>query len=150
MATPISAPSARNLLDTVSANDNFSTFRKALHTAGLGDALRAVGPLTVFAPTDAAFALLPNGRLDALMLPENKPELISILNYHMIKGRKSAADVGKWVTAHTIHGQSAPVSLHDGHVSIDGAGLTLADIESSNGMLHGIDKVNLPTTKTLQ
>lgn len=144
MATPISALSARNLLDTVSANDTFSTFRKAVSKAGLGDALRAPGPFTVFAPTDAAFALLPNGRLDALMLPENKPELISILNYHIIKGRKSAADVGKWVTAHTINGQSAPVHLHDGQVRFDGAALTHVDIESSNGMLHGIDKVNLP------
>ncbi|MEO8011214.1 MAG: fasciclin domain-containing protein [Dokdonella sp.] len=149
MATPTSTPAARNLVDTVSANDNFSTFRKALSTAGLVDALRAPGPFTVFAPTDAAFALLPNGRLDALMQPENKPELISIINYHIIKGRKSAADVGKWVTAHTINGQSAPVRLHDGQVSIDGAGVTHADIASSNGMLHGIDKVNLPKS-TLQ
>ncbi len=145
MTTPnTTSGTNKNLLDTVSTNDQFSTFKKAVETAGLSDTLRSVGPYTVFAPTNAAFANLPTGKLDSLLQPANKPELLSILNYHFLKGQKNAADIGKWDSARTVHGQSAPIKMVDGKVSIDGANVSLPDIGSSNGMLHGIDKVNIP------
>lgn len=139
-------PSATlNLLDTAMANGSFKTFGTAVEKAGLGDTLRGAGPFTVFAPTDAAFKQLPEGKLDMLLKPENKAELASILNYHIVNGRRSASDVGKWDNARTINGQPAPIKMTDGKVSIDGAHVTSADIDSSNGVIHGIDKVNLPS-----
>lgn len=140
-------PSTRNVLDTAAANGSFKTFGIAVEKAGLAEKLRGPGPFTIFAPTDAAFEKLPAGRLDTLLKPENKAELASILNYHVISGRKSADEVGKWEKAMTVNGQSAPIKLSDGKVSIDGAKVTTADIASSNGVLHGIDKVNMPVTK---
>lgn len=139
------AAGSLNLVDTVAANDSFKTFGNALRKSGMNDVLRGTGPFTVFAPTDAAFAKLPAGQLDRLMKPENKEELASLVNYHVVKGRKLMSDIGKWDSARTVNGQSAPIKLADGKVSIDGAQITSADIGSCNGVLHGIDKVNIPT-----
>lgn len=141
------SPSTLNVLDTAAANGTFKTFGTAVEKAGLSDTLRGAGPFTVFAPTDAAFEQLPAGRLETLFKPENKAELTSILNYHVLNGRKSAADVGKWDAAKTVNGQSAPIKMTEGKVSIDGAQVTSADIGSSNGVIHGIDKVIMPATK---
>ena len=135
----------KNLVDTAAANGSFKTFGKAIEHAGMSDTLRGEGPFTVFAPTDAAFDKLPSGKLDNLFKPENKEELVSLLNYHVVSGRKSVADVGKWEAARTVNGQSAPITLANDKVSIDGAQVTSADIASSNGVIHGIDKVNIPT-----
>lgn len=143
--TPNAAPNSRNLLDTAAANGSFKTFGKAIEQAGMSDTLRGTGPFTVFAPTDAAFDKLPAGKLDNLLKPENKQELVSLLNYHVVNGRKSVADIGKWEAARTVNGQSAPIKLANDKVSIDGAMVTAADINSSNGVIHGIDKVNIPT-----
>lgn len=139
------SPSTLNVLDTAAANGSFKTFGTAVEKAGMAETLRGPGPFTVFAPTDAAFEQLPAGRLETLFKPENKAELTSILNYHVLSGHKSAEDIGKWGKARTVNGQSAPVKLTDGKVSIDGAQVTSADIESSNGVIHGIDKVNMPS-----
>jgi uncharacterized surface protein with fasciclin (FAS1) repeats len=136
---------SKNIVDAAAANGSFSTFSKALRQAGLADGLRGTGPFTVFAPTDAAFAKLPAGKLDELMKPENKGELISILNYHVVAGRSSAEDVGKLKTTLTVNGASAPIQASGKDVSIDGALLTSRDIASSNGVIHGIDKVNIPS-----
>lgn len=138
-------PSTSNLVDTAAANGSFKTFGKAIEQAGMTDTLRGVGPFTLFAPTDAAFDKLPAGQLDKLLKPENKGELVSLLNYHVINGRKTLADIGKWQEAKTANGQSAPIKMTDGKVSIDGALVTTGDIGSSNGVIHGIDKVNVPT-----
>lgn len=140
-----STPSTRDLIDTAAANGSFKTFGKAIQQAGMTDVLRGEGPFTVFAPTDAAFDKLPAGKLDTLLKPENKEELVSLLNYHVIRGRKSTSDLGKWEQAKMLNGQSAPIKLVDRRVSIDGAQVTSADIASSNGVIHGIDKVNIPT-----
>ena len=137
--------SSKNILETAAAKGSFKTFGKAIERAGMSDTLRGVGPFTVFAPTDAAFDKLPAGKLETLFKPENKEELVSLLNYHVVNGRKSMADVGKWEAARTINGQSAPIKMTDDKVSIDGALVTSADIASSNGVIHGIDKVNVPT-----
>ena len=135
----------KNLVDTAAANGSFTIFGKALERAGMGDTLRGTGPFTVFAPTDAAFDKLPTGTLDNLLKQENKDELVSLLNYHVVSGRKLAADIGKWDAARTVNGQSAPITMDKGKVSIDGALVTSADIGASNGILHAIDKVNIPT-----
>ena len=135
----------KNLVDTAAANGSFKTFGKAIERAGMSDILRGVGPFTIFAPTDAAFEQMPTGKLDELFKDENKEELVSLLNYHVVSGRKPIADVGKWEAAKTVNGQSAPITMIKDKVSIDGALVTSADIGSSNGILHGIDKVNVPT-----
>ena len=147
MSTPSinTTPSSKNLLDTAAANGSFKTFGKAIERAGLGETLRGAGPFTIFAPTDAAFDKLPAGKLETLFKPENKEELVSLLNYHVVSGRKHVADVGKWDSAKMLSGQSAPIKLTDNKVRIDGALVTSADIDSSNGVIHGIDKVNIPT-----
>jgi uncharacterized surface protein with fasciclin (FAS1) repeats len=140
--------SAPNLLDAAVANGTFKTFTRAVDKAGLSETLKGPGLFTVFAPTDAAFAKLPAERLESLFKPENKAELVSILNYHMVNGRKMAADVGKWESARTVNGQPAPIKLSGEKLWIDGAQITGADIASSNGVIHGIDKVNFPTLAT--
>jgi len=145
MNTVTNIPNSKNLVDTAAANGSFKTFGKALDRAGMTETLRGAGPFTVFAPTDAAFEKLPAGKLESLFKPENKEELVSLLNYHVVSGRKTTADVGKWEAARTVNGQSAPIILKDDQLSIDGALVTSADIGSSNGLIHGIDKVNMPT-----
>jgi len=145
MSTMTNNNNTKNLVDTAAANGSFKTFGKAIERAGMSETLRGDGPFTVFAPTDAAFEKLPSGKLDNLFKPENKEELVSLLNYHVVSGRKSVADIGKWEAARTVNGQSAPITLANDKVSIDGAQVTSADIASSNGVIHGIDKVNIPT-----
>ncbi|HEY1137248.1 MAG TPA: fasciclin domain-containing protein [Xanthomonadaceae bacterium] len=135
---------ALNVLDTAAANGSFKTFGIAVEKAGLSEKLRGPGPFTIFAPTDEAFKQLPAGRMDTLFKPENKEELTSLVNYHVVSGRKSAEEIGKWENAKTVGGQSAPILMKEGKVSIDGAHVTSADIASSNGVIHGIDKVNMP------
>jgi len=145
MNTVTSTVNTKNLVDTAAANGSFKTFGKAIERAGMSDTLRGVGPFTIFAPTDAAFDKLPSGKLDNLFKPENKDELVSLLNYHVVSGRKLVADIGKWEAAKTVNGQSAPITMTKDKVSIDGALVTSADIGSSNGIIHAIDKVNIPT-----
>ncbi len=134
-----------NLVETVASQDSFSIFGKALNAAGLADTLKGAGPYTVFAPTDAAFRKLPAGKLDNWLKPENKAELISIINYHVSPGRVLAADVGKLRETKTVQGQSAKIKMHGDKVMIDGANVTLTDIGSSNGVIHAIDTVLVPT-----
>ena len=137
----------KNLLDTVANMGDYKTFGKAVAQSGLSETLNGQGPYTLFVPTDAAFSKLPSGQLDRLMKPENKDELASVLNYHVVNGRRSKADVGKWEAARTVNGQPAPIRSQGDSVSIDGAQINIADIASSNGVIHGIDKVNIPTAK---
>lgn len=141
-------PSRLNLVDTVAANDSFKIFSQAIDKASLSDTLRGPGPFTVFAPTDAAFEQLPDGKLEHLFKPENKEELAGVLSYHVLKGHKSSAEIKKWNAAKMIQGQSVPITLADGTVRIDGAKVVVADVASSNGVIHGIDKVNIPAAAT--
>lgn len=137
---------AKNLLDTVAADPSYSTFAAVVAKADLGATLSGLGPYTVFAPTNAAFEQLPAGQLDSLFKPENRQELVALVNYHVIKGRKKVADIGKWPTANMANGQTATVTLENGRIMIGGAQVIDADIATSNGLMHGIDKVNLPGT----
>ncbi|MES5814760.1 fasciclin domain-containing protein [Pseudoxanthomonas sp. Soil82] len=136
-----------DILATFAQKGTFKTFASAVEKAGLTDMLGSPGPFTVFAPTDDAFAKMPAGKLDELFKPDNKEELAALVNYHLVKGRKSAVEVGRWEAARTVHGQNAPIQLSRGNLTIDGANVTSQDLESSNGVIHGIDKVNLPRSK---
>lgn len=136
---------SKNLVDTAAAQGSFKTFGKALSAAGLNETLKGHGPYTVFAPTDAAFDKLPSGKLETWLKPENKAELISILNYHVSPGRVLAADVGKLHETKTVQGQSAKIKMNGEKVMINDANVTLTDITSSNGVIHAIDTVLRPT-----
>lgn len=138
----------QNVPGTLDNNQDFGTFINAIDKAGLKDSLNGAALHTVFAPTNAAFAKLPSGTLDRLFKPENKDELVALVNYHVVTGSKSSADVGKWRAARTVQGQPAPIVLADGKLSIDGAQVTRADIPARNGVIHAIDKVNIPSAKT--
>jgi uncharacterized surface protein with fasciclin (FAS1) repeats len=136
---------SKDLVDTAAADGHFTTFGKALEHCGLNETLRGPGPFTIFAPTDEAFARLPADELEALFKPENKPRLRALMDYHMLSGQKSIAELGRWDAARTMQGQMTSITLApDQQVHIDGALVTTADIGSSNGMIHGIDKVNEP------
>lgn len=137
-------PTSLDLVDTAAANGTLNTFGRAVQLAGMEETLRTAGPFTLFAPTDTAFEQLPPGKLNSLFEPANKAELISVINYHVLKGRRSTADVANWKAASTVHGQSAPVQNSQGKVVIDGANITASDIQTSNGIIHTIDKVNIP------
>ena len=141
LATPLRAG---DIVDTAIAAGQFNTLAKAVQAAGLVDALKAEGPLTVFAPTDEAFAKLPAGTLESLLKPENKDKLTAILTYHVVSGKVMAADVVKIKSAKTLNGQAAPIKTANGGVTVGGAKVVKTDIETSNGVIHVIDSVMLP------
>ncbi len=135
-----------DIVDTAVKAGSFNTLVAAVQAAGLADTLKGEGPFTVFAPTDEAFAALPEGTVESLLLPENKDQLISILTYHVIPGKVMAADVmNKKLEVTTVQGSMASVNALAGtSVMIDGANVVTADIEASNGVIHVIDAVILP------
>ena len=144
-ATPeatVEATSPGTVVDVAIATDGFATLVAAITAAGLGETLSGTGPFTVFAPTDDAFAALPAGVLDALLLPENKDVLIKILTYHVVSGMVMAADVTDGDVA-TVEGQTVALSTADG-VTVNGAKVIIADVAASNGVIHAIDQVILP------
>lgn len=142
VTSTVRADTKLDIVDTAVAAGNFNTLAKALIEAGLVDTLKGKGPFTVFAPTDEAFAKLPKGTLEALL--KDKKKLSAILTYHVIAGSVKAAGAAKLKTAKTVNGQSLKVSAKGGVVMIDDAKVTQADIETSNGVIHVIDKVMLP------
>jgi uncharacterized surface protein with fasciclin (FAS1) repeats len=146
LAVPALADEKKDIVDTAAGADKFKTLVAAVKAAGLVETLKGEGPFTVLAPTDEAFAKLPEGTLDSLLKPENKDKLVAILKYHVIPSKAMAADVvqldGKEVK--TAEGSSAKVSVKDGTVSIGDAKVIKTDIECTNGVIHVIDKVLLP------
>ena len=130
------------IVDVASANSDFSTLVAAVAAADLVETLSSEGPFTVFAPTNEAFAALPAGVLDALLLPENKATLVKILTYHVVSGTVYAADVADGAVA-TVEGQSITLSTKDG-VSVNNAKVVIADVMADNGVIHAIDAVILP------
>ncbi len=134
-----------DIVDVAASNGNFNTLVAAVQAAGLEDTLRSEGPFTVFAPTDAAFAALPAGTVEDLLLPENKDKLAGILTYHVIPGAVMAADVsGASTDVTTVNGALLTVDGTGDGVVVGGANVTAADIKASNGVIHVIDKVLLP------
>lgn len=138
-----SAPaSAGTIVDIAAGADNLTTLVAAVTAADLVGTLQGPGPFTVFAPTDEAFAALPAGLLDALLLPENKDTLAKILTYHVVPSEVMAADVTDGDVA-TVEGQSVTLSTADG-VTVNGAKVVQADVVADNGVVHVIDAVLLP------
>ena len=136
--------STQDIVDTAVAAGQFKTLAAALGAAGLVDTLKGVGPFTVFAPTDAAFAKLPEGTVATLLKPENKGKLAAILTYHVVPGKVMAADVVKLTEAKTVQGKAAKIKVEGGTVMIDGAKVVKTDIPCANGVIHVIDAVILP------
>jgi len=134
----------KDIVDTAAGAGNFSTLLAAAEAAGLVDTLKSEGPFTVFAPTDDAFAALPEGTVESLLLPENKDKLAAVLTYHVVPGKVMSGDIaGAETTATTVQGQELNINATDG-VMINDAMVTSADIGTSNGVIHVIDKVLLP------
>ena len=138
------AAQAADIVDTAVAADDFNTLVAAVQAAGLVDTLKGEGPFTVFAPTDEAFAALPEGTVESLLEPENRDQLVAILTYHVVPGRVLAADVVGLDSAETVQGQSIDIEVSGDAVMVDGATVVATDIETDNGVIHVIDQVILP------
>ena len=131
-----------NIVETAVAAGTFTTLAAALEAADLVDVLQGDGPFTVFAPTDAAFAKLPAGTVEALLA--DKEALIRVLTYHVVAGKVMASDVVGLSTAETVAGISAPIEVKMGKVYVAGAEVSDIDVAASNGVIHIIDSVMLP------
>ena len=133
-----------DIVDTAVAAGSFSTLVAAVTAAGLVETLKGDGPFTVFAPSDDAFAKLPAGTVDDLVKPENKDKLTAILTLHVLSGAVHAADIaGKTLHPASVNGEALDVDGTNG-VTVNGAKVTSADIECTNGVIHVIDTVLLP------
>ena len=137
-------PSTKDIIDTAIEAGSFKTLAAALGAAELVETLKGDGPFTVFAPTDEAFAALPAGTVESLLKPENKAKLAAVLTYHVVPGRVYAADAIKAGQAKTVQGSKVTITAKDGTVTVDGANVVSADIDSTNGVIHVIDRVILP------
>ena len=130
-----------DIVDVAVSAGTFKTLVAAVKAAGLVETLKGKGPFTVFAPSDDAFAKLPKGTVEGLLA--DLPRLKSVLTYHLVAGRVSAADVMKLTTAKTVQGQSVTFQTNGG-VKVNGANVVTADVQADNGIIHVIDTVILP------
>jgi len=138
-----SAATAADIVDTAIAG-KFNTLVVAVKAAGLVDTLKGPGPFTVFAPTDEAFAKLPEGALEDLLKPENKAKLQSVLTYHVVPGKVMSRDAVKLNSAKSAQGSSIKIKAMDNGLMVNDAHVVKADIAASNGVIHVIDMVILP------
>ncbi len=145
MATSLPAQAQdADIVDTAVAAGSFETLVAAVQAADLVDTLKGDGPFTVFAPTDAAFAALPEGTVENLLKPENKDQLVAVLTYHVIPGKVMSSDIaGKEMMVATVNGAEVDVNATSG-VMVNQANVVTADVEASNGVIHVIDAVILP------
>jgi uncharacterized surface protein with fasciclin (FAS1) repeats len=134
----------KNIIDNLSAEGSFTTLIKALQAADLIETLKGAGPFTVFAPNDAAFARLPKGMLDDLLKPENKARLVSILTYHVMPGKHTAAEVEKMKQLNTVNGQQLIFTTGGNIKAVDNAKVLKTDVTCSNGLIHVIDTPVIP------
>ncbi len=132
-----------DIVDTAAAAGSFSTLLAAATAAELVDTLKGDGPYTVFAPTDEAFAALPEGTVEGLLEPENKDQLTAILLYHVVPGEVMSGDLTNGMTATTAQGGDLTI-MTEGGVTVNGANVVTADVDASNGVIHVIDAVLLP------
>ncbi|MBW4544794.1 MAG: fasciclin domain-containing protein [Symplocastrum torsivum CPER-KK1] len=130
-----------DIVDTAVNAGSFSTLVAAVKAAGLVDTLKGAGPFTVFAPTDEAFAKLPDGTVDALL--KDIPKLKKILTYHVVSGKVMAADVVKLKSATTVEGSDVKIDASNG-VKVNDSTVTTPDVATDNGVIHIIDTVLLP------
>ncbi|MCI2400007.1 fasciclin domain-containing protein [Aliiroseovarius subalbicans] len=135
---------SKDIVDTAVGAGAFTTLVAAVQAAGLVDTLKGDGPFTVFAPTDDAFAALPAGTVEDLLKPENKDTLTAILTYHVVAGKVMSGDLSNGMKAATVQGGEVTI-MTEGGVMVDGANVVTADIEASNGVIHVIDAVIMPT-----
>jgi len=134
-----------DIVEVAAAAGTFNTLLAAATAADLVDALKSDGPLTVFAPTDEAFDRLPAGTVETLLKPENKERLQAVLLYHVVEGKVTADEVVKLTSTKTLEGDSVDISVKMGKVYVDNAQVIAADVEASNGVIHVIDAVLLPS-----
>lgn len=140
---------ADDVVSVAAGTGKFTTLLAAAEAAGLVDALRSSDPITVFAPTDEAFAKLPAGTVESLLRPENRAALAGILTYHVVPGAIPASRVARLSGATTLNGQRVEFTRTGDGVRIDGAAVIVADVEASNGIIHVIDRVILPADGTI-
>ena len=136
----------KDIVDTAVAADDFNTLVAAVQTAGLVEALKGEGPFTVFAPTDAAFAALPEGTVASLLEEANRDQLTAILTYHVVPGEYMAEGTAAGTyDLPTLQGDTVNVVVgEDGSVTVDGANVVAADVDATNGVIHVIDAVITP------
>jgi uncharacterized surface protein with fasciclin (FAS1) repeats len=134
----------KDIVEIAASAESFKTLVAAVKAAGLVDTLKRKGPLTVFAPTDEAFAKLPDGTVENLLKPENKDKLKAVLTYHVVPGRVTASEVVSLSSAPTVNGRSLRIDARDGKVTVDNARIVQTDIMATNGVIHVIDSVILP------
>lgn len=141
----------KDLVETAAAAGSFKTLLAAAEAAGLVDVLKSEGPLTLFAPTDKAFAALPEGKIDSLLKPENKDQLVKILTYHVVPGKvdaKTAMAAGK---ANSVQGGELVFKTEShgdhSHAMVNGVNISKTDIKTSNGLIHVIDAVLIPESE---
>jgi uncharacterized surface protein with fasciclin (FAS1) repeats len=135
--------SDKNVVQTAVAADDFNTLVAAVQAAELVEVLSGEGPFTVFAPTDAAFAALPEGTVENLLKPENKDQLVAVLTYHVVPGKVMSSDVSAGEVA-TVNGKPITVSVEGESVKVNNANVIAVDVDASNGVIHVIDAVLLP------
>lgn len=134
---------SKSIVELASETPDLSTLVAAVEAAGLVETLNSDGPFTVFAPTNEAFAALPEGVLEDLLKPENKDKLVSILTYHVVSGEVMSSDLKNGQKANTVEGAAVTFDTSEG-VKVNNASVALADVKASNGVVHVIDRVILP------
>jgi uncharacterized surface protein with fasciclin (FAS1) repeats len=139
----------KDIVTTAVEAGSFKTLVAAVQAAGLVETLQGTGPFTVFAPTDDAFEKLPTGTVEALLKPENKSQLVSVLTYHVVPGEVTSDQVIKLNAAGTVNGQRVDIKVDNGKVLVDKATVVKTDIRCSNGVIHVIDQVILPSADTI-
>ncbi|MDX6749908.1 fasciclin domain-containing protein [Geminicoccaceae bacterium 1502E] len=149
MALPLVAMAgtagAADIVDTAKEAGSFTTLVAAIEAAGLAETLKGEGPFTVFAPTDEAFAALPEGTVEDLLNPENKEQLVGILTYHVVSGETMSSDLaGKTSEVETVEGSMLAIDATGDKVMVDDATVTQADVAADNGVIHVIDGVVMP------
>lgn len=134
---------SKDIVDTAVGAGSFTTLVAAVKAAGLVETLKSEGPFTVFAPSDEAFAALPAGTVEALLKPENKDRLVSILTYHVVPGKVMSGDLTNNMSATTVQGKDLKI-MTEGGVKVNNANVVTADIAASNGVIHVVDAVIIP------
>ena len=144
MSASAAFAAGKDIVDTAVGAGTFNTLVAAVQAADLVAVLKGDGPFTVFAPTDEAFAALPEGTVETLLMPENKDQLVAVLTYHVVPGKVMSSELaGQEIAASTVQGQAVTIDGRNG-VTVDGANVVAADIEATNGVIHVIDAVILP------
>jgi uncharacterized surface protein with fasciclin (FAS1) repeats len=139
-------PAGSDIVALAMETESLSTLVAAVKAAGLVETLQGEGPFTVFAPTNEAFAALPEGTLENLLKPENKDQLVAILTYHVVPGEVMSTDLTDGMTAATVNGAEVTINTANG-AQVNGANVVAADIDASNGVVHVIDAVILPPSE---